>query len=238
MRRDVRPDPAFRFRQRDPAEYRDPDLNPYMKMHLAFGPPVLTAEEAAAGRGRWPEVFGRPAPLHVEVGCGSGSFLAGMASIHPEWNWLGLEIRFKRVVLTARKIRRAGATHARIARYDAFWMDDLFADGEVAGLYVNHPDPWPKPREARNRLLARPFAESAARLLAPGACLRVKTDSPDYVDGVVAALLGLPFEVIGRCEDVAAEGPPWPADDDVITPYQRRSSERRAPVRAVWIRRA
>jgi len=237
MRHDVRPDPAYRFRQRDPAEYRDADLNPYLKAHLAFGPPVLTAAEASAGRGRWPDVFGRAAPLHVEVGCGSGSFLTGMAKLHPAWNWLGLEIRFKRVVLTARRILRERASHAMIARYDAFWMDDLFSDGEVAGLYVNHPDPWPKPREARNRLLARPFAESAARLLAPGAHLRVKTDSPAYVEGILAALDGLPFEGIGRTDDVAATGPPWPADDDVVTPYQRRSAERGTPVRAVWIRR-
>ena len=237
MRHDVRPDAALRFRQRAPSEYRDADLNPYLKLHLAFGPPVLTAPEAAQGRGRWPEAFGREAPLHVEVGSGSGSFLAGMAMLHPEWNWLGMEIRFKRVVLTARRIQRSGAPHARIARYDAFWMDDLFSDGEVSGLYVNHPDPWPKPRETRNRLLARPFAETAARLLAPGASLRVKTDSPDYVDGILAALDGLPFEVVARRDDVAAEGPPWPADDDVVTAYQRRSLDLGAPVRAAWIRR-
>jgi len=237
VRHDVRPDPVWRFRQRDPAEYRDAGLNPYLRLHLAFGPPVLTAAEAAGGRGRWPEVFGRDAPLHVEVGSGNGFFLAGMASLRPEWNWLGLEIRFKRVVLTARKILRAGAPHARIARYDAFWMDDLFADGEVSGLYVNHPDPWPKPRETRNRLLARPFAETVARVLAPGACLRVKTDSADYVDGILAALLGLPFEVISRRDDIAAEGPPWPVQDDVVTSYQRKFLERGTPVRAAWIRR-
>ncbi len=237
MRHDVRPDPAHRFRQRDPSEYRDADLNPYLRLHLAYGPPVLTADQAGTARGRWAEMFGRDAPLHVEVGSGSGAFLTGMALLHPEWNWLGVEIRFKRVVLTARRLQRAGAVHARIARYDAFWMDDLFSDGEVAGVYVNHPDPWPKPRETRNRLLARPFAETLARTLAPGARLRVKTDSLDYVEGILAALEGLPFEVVGRRDDVAAEGPPWPADDDVISAYQRKFLDQGAPVRAVWIRR-
>ncbi|MBN1336177.1 MAG: hypothetical protein JXB39_09465 [Deltaproteobacteria bacterium] len=237
MRRDVRPDPAFRFHQRDLSEYRDADLNPYLKLHLAYGPPVLTADQAHAARGRWAETFGRAAPLHVEVGSGNGFFLAGMAGLHPDWNWLGLEIRFKRVVQTAGRIRAAGAAHARIARYDAFWMGDLFDDGEVSGLYVNHPDPWPKPRETRNRLLARPFAETAARLLASGAHLRVKTDSVAYVDGILAVLDGLPFEVVGRSDDIASEGPPWPPDDDVVSSYQRKFLDRQAPVHALWIRR-
>lgn len=235
--RDTRSDGGWRFRDRQPDDYPQPDLNPYMKLHRTFGPPVLTATEAAEGQGRWPEVFGRDAPLHLEIGSGNGFFLAGMASRHPEWNWLGIEIRFKRVILVARKLNAAGATHARIARYDAFHVEDLVGPGEVAGLYVNHPDPWPKDRHARNRLLARPFAEQVARMLAPGAALRVKTDQGSYVAGFLEVLEGLPLEVLGVRDDVAREGTPWPVEDDVVTNYQRKFLIKGLPVHALWVRR-
>jgi len=233
----VPPDGRYRFRDRDPAEYTDPDANPYLKLHRAFGPPVVTAAEADATGGDWGGVFGRAAPLHVEIGSGNGDFLAGMAALHPGWNWLGMEIRFKRVVLTARKVRAAALTNARIARYDAFFIEHVLRAGSVAGLYVNHPDPWPRDRHAKHRLLARPFGELACRLLQPGAPLRIKTDSGAYVEEFLAAVEGLPLALLGRSADLARLGPPWPAADDCVTNYQRKFDERGVAVHALWLQR-
>ena len=144
----------YKFRDLLPEEYPRPDINPYLKLHREFGPPVLTASDAQGLRGRWTEAFeGRSAPLHVEVGPGNGFYLAGMAEKHPERNWLGLEIRFKRVILCAKKIRAAGVENARIARYDAWFLDDLFEPGEVDALYVNFPDPWMRDRDEKKRLM-------------------------------------------------------------------------------------
>ena len=111
-----RPAGGFRFQDRDPDSYRDPLLNPFLQLHRDFGPPVLTASQAQQAVDRWDQVYGHPAPLHVEIGSGNGFYLSHMASLHPEWNWLGIEIRFKRVVLTARKLRAAGAENARQAQ--------------------------------------------------------------------------------------------------------------------------
>ena len=119
-----------RFVDTRPDDLPRPDLNPYLRLHREWGPPVLTASDAAANRGRWDAAFEAPGPLHVEVGPGNGFHLAGMAARHPDVNWLGLEIRYKRVVLCAKKIESAGvARNARIARYDAWWLDDVFAPG-------------------------------------------------------------------------------------------------------------
>ncbi len=226
--------PEGRFRDKQPDEYRLPDLNPYLKRHREFGPPVLTAEQAKDGRGRWAEVFGREAPLHVEIGSGNGFFLAGMAQAHPERNWLGLEIRFKRVVLTARKLKHGGVeAHARIARYDVHWLEDLFDEATLAGLYVNFPDPWPKARHAKHRVLGPEFMGQVARLLAPGAELRVKTDHLVNVEGTLANVAGLPLEVSAVCHDVQAEGPPW--ESDVVTNYQTKFYQRGEPVHAIRV---
>lgn len=208
------------------------EINPYVELHETFGPPVLTAHQAIDFRADWSACFGRAAPLHVEVGSGNGFFLAGMADRHPEQNWLGIEIRYKRVVLCARKIRAAGLAHARICRYDAWWLDDLFGPASLAGLYVNHPDPWMKNSQAGKRLMGRYFAELAAWTLQVGAELRLKSDFPGNLDGLLAGAVGLPLRVLGRSDDVRTQLP-WDAADDVTTNYQSKFDRRDAPVYAL-----
>lgn len=226
-----------RFRDKAIEEYRYRDSNPYMVQHKEMGPPVVTASEAPPFRGRWAEAFGREAPLHVEIGSGNGFFLSGFAALHPEWNLLGVEIRFKRVMLCAQKIKKAGLPHARIARYDAWWLDDVFALGEIEGLYIHFPDPWARASEHKKRLLAPPFAAWAARAMAVGAPLRLKSDHLPNLDRLLAAMDGLPFEVVGRTEDVEKTGYPWESGDDIITNYQSKFMRRGLPSHALLLRR-
>ncbi len=231
-----------RFRDRLPHEYPKPDINPFLKAHRDFGPPLLTADQAWTFRGRWHEAFGREAPLHVEIGPGNGFFLTELALRNPECSVLGIEIRFKRTVLCARKLTRAGAQNAIIARYHAGFLDDLFEDGEVSGLYVNHPDPWPKDRHEKNRLVSRWFLEESVRILRPGAALRLKSDHRPNVQRVVDLLAAgpdgeplprLPLEVTGRSEDVITGDAPWP--DDIETNYQSKFRLRGEPVYAIEV---
>lgn len=229
-----------RYRDRDAEDYRHPDINPFVRSHRTFGPELLPADEAWTWRGRWGERFGREAPLCVEIGSGNGFFLAGTAAIHPEWNVLGIEIRYKRTVLCARKIRAAGVANALVARYHAAYLDDLFEDGSLSGIWVNHPDPWPKERHEKNRLISRWFLEDIARLLKPGAFFRLKSDFRDNVDRVEGLLdhgpegeplPRLPLRITGRSDDVNGHGAPWP--DDVVTNYQRKMLLRGQPVYAI-----
>ena len=225
----------YRFVDRDPDDYPQPELNPFMRLHREFGPPVVPAFQAQQASGDWDAMFGRSAPLHVEIGSGNGFWITHMAGLHPEWNLLGVEIRFKRVVMVAKKLRAAGVSTARILRYDAFMLDEILPAGRLAGLYVNHPDPWPKDRHAKNRLLARPFGEMVTRLLAPGARLRIKTDTGSYIDEFSQAIEGLPLRILGESRDIARDGTPWPAQDDRITNYQRKFDEKGLPVYALWV---
>ena len=233
-----------RFVDKLPEEFPRPDVNPFVRSHRTFGLPLLTAEEAGRWRGRWAEHFGRDAPLHVEIGSGNGFFLRDMALRHADWDWIGIEIRYKRTVICATKLTKAGVTNARIVRYHAAYLDDLLVPGTVAGMYVNHPDPWPRTSQVKNRLISRWFLEDVARFLAPGGWLRVKSDFRPNVDRVVqvlshgedgAPLPRLPFDVKGIAEDVNTGPAPWP--DDVMTNYQRKMLERGVPVAAIEITR-
>ena len=224
------------FRDRAYEHSSHPRLNPYVELHREFGPQVIPGEEAPQWRGRWAELSGREAPLHVEIGSGNGFFLSGMAARHPEQDWIGIELRFKRVVLCARKLQQVGATNARIVRYDAFNLDDLFTPASISGLYVNHPDPWAKESQAGRRLLGRPFVAWAAGVLVPGASFRLKTDHAPNVELLLESIQGLPYEVLGQTDDIRRDGSPW-GEDDVITNYQRKFYQRGLPVLGLWVRR-
>jgi tRNA (guanine-N7-)-methyltransferase len=196
---------------------RRPEINPYLELHRQKAE-IVTAEVAPAYRGRWGDAFAAPAPLHLELGTGHGSWLGTVARARPDANWLGLEIRYKRCVQTAGKV--AGLPNARVVRWSWFLLRELFAPGELAGLYVHHPDPWAKRSQERNRLFDAEFFEVAGELCAPGAELRVKTDHPAHADAILAALPASAFELLGETRDLGRDGAPWP--DDVPTGYQAR----------------
>jgi tRNA (guanine-N7-)-methyltransferase len=222
--------------------YPRQDVNPFIHDHRLHEPILLPAEKAWTFRGRWAEAFGgRAAPLHVEIGSGNGFFLAEFARRNPDLNVLGIEIRYKRTVLCARKIQVAGVgDNARIIRYHAAFLDDLFMPGSLAAIHVHHPDPWPKGRHEKNRLISRWFLEDAVTFLKPGGELRLKSDFRPNVDRV-EQLLGdanlprLPLTVIGRSNDVCTSPAPWP--DDIETNYQSKFRRRGLPVYAIAVRR-
>ncbi|MBN2799876.1 MAG: tRNA (guanosine(46)-N7)-methyltransferase TrmB [Deltaproteobacteria bacterium] len=224
-----------RFKDKAPSEFPSAEVNPYLSEHWNYGVPVLTADQAWRYQGRWEEAFGRPGPLHVEIGSGNGFFLTELARRNPDWNVLGIEIRYKRVVMCADKLRKAGVTNARISRYHAAYLDDLFLDGCMDGLYVNHPDPWPKTRHDKNRLISRWFLEETARFLRPGGHFRLKSDFRPNIQRVAELLEGspLPLKITGRSEDITHGDAPWP--DDIETNYQSKFRLKGEPVYAIEV---
>jgi tRNA (guanine-N7-)-methyltransferase len=229
-------DGPFRFRGKKPDEYPLPDLNPHMKLHYELVPPVVVAEEAPKFKGRWGEAYPRKeSPLHLEIGPGNGFYLAGMAARHPEFNWLGVEIRFKRVVLVAKKILAADVENARVARYDAWQLDDLFAEGELSGLHINFPDPWKRDINAKHRLICPELVAWSAQALGPGSEVRLKSDHRPNLERFVQAAKDQPFELIDFRDDIEHSGAPWP--DDLVTNYQSKFIKRGEPVYAAVLRR-
>jgi len=214
-----------------------PENNPWLQRFVEFGRPVVRSQEALTFKGRWGEAFDAPRPLHLEIGSGNGFFLSEFARRHPELNLVGVEIRYKRLVTAALKVRKLGLPNAVLTRYDAWWLDDLFEPGELAGLYLNHPDPWPKDRHVDKRLLGPWFAEWAASTLQPGSPLWLKTDALSNVEALLTAIEGHPFEVVACVEDIGANGCPWPQEDEIQTNFQAKFERKGLPVHGVVLRR-
>lgn len=210
-------------------------VNAYLDAHRAFGPELVPAEEAPAWRGRWRERLGCDGPLHVELGIGNGEPLAARSVMEPVVPWIGVEIRFKRCVVAARKLRRAGATHAAVVRYSWFSLGEILAEGEAQVIHLEHPDPWPKEKHAKHRLIDPAFAAGVARWLAAGGELRLKTDFAPHVEALVEAIAGTSLVLAGRTDDVARDGVPW--GEALVTPYEQKARDEGKRVHAAWVRR-
>lgn len=164
-----------------------------------FIPPDYFRELAAH------EIFPDPArPLEVELGCGDGTFLVGMAKEHPDRDFLGVERMLGRVSKTSRKINRERLTNAHVMRLESGYTTGwLLPTGGVSRLHLLCPDPWPKKRHAARRLVNQDeFLSGLARILPPGGEFLLKTDDRVYFEDALASLGTRPqFEQLD-----------WPAD--------------------------
>ena len=132
-------------------------------------------------------MFGAVAPLEVELGAGDGSFLIAWAAAHPDRHFIGVERLLGRVRKIDRKAQRAGMTHVRGLRIEAaYCLEYLLPPGSVTALHVYFPDPWPKRRHHKNRLVNERFPELARMALRPGACVHLRTDNVEYFEQMTA----------------------------------------------------
>ena len=120
-------------------------------------------------------------PLEVELGSGDGSFLAKWAATWPSRDFLGVERLLGRLRKLDRKGRRAGLSNLKLMRIEAaYFLEYLLPPSSVQVLHVYFPDPWPKRKHRRNRLVNERFPDLAARVLAPGGAVYLRTDDEDY----------------------------------------------------------
>ena len=133
----------------------------------------------------WAFVFGREAPLDLEIGAGNGDFLAARAARHPERNLVGLDLKWSSLIRAMRRLHHSGADHVRLLQTDARTaLRWLFPAGSVSRVYVLFPCPWPKDRSAKHRLLDPPFLRLLNRVLVDGGEVVVATDFEPFYDWV------------------------------------------------------
>lgn len=128
-------------------------------------------------------IFGRVAPLQVDLGCGDGSFLCELAQLHPDKDFFGIDRLVGRVARACRKA--AAVKNVRILNVESSYaVGYLLPEGSVETFYLLFPDPWPKRRHHRRRIVTPDFLESIHRALEDGGSLRVATDQLDYFEQI------------------------------------------------------
>lgn len=128
-------------------------------------------------RGQWHALLCSADPIHVEIGMGKGRFLMDLAALHPDIQYIGIE-RYTSVLLRAvQKMDELQLPNVHFICEDAANLPEVFAQAEVAQIYLNFSDPWPKERHAKRRLTSHQFLERYDQFLAPEGHLEFKTDN-------------------------------------------------------------
>ncbi len=134
-------------------------------------------------------LFGRAAPVVLEIGFGMGETTAAIAAAQPDRDFVGVEVHGPGVGNLLREIDRRGLANVRVIRHDAVEVVDAMIPADaLAGIHVYFPDPWPKKRHHKRRLLKPAFVHALARRLAPGGYLHAATDWEDYAEEMLATL--------------------------------------------------
>jgi tRNA (guanine-N7-)-methyltransferase len=150
--------------------------------------------------------FGRDAPTILEIGFGMGETTALVAQAHPEINYLGVEVHAPGVGSLLKQIEQRGLRNVRIVQHDAMEVIEyMLAPGSLDGVFVFFPDPWPKKRHHKRRLVQPPFARALALRLKPAGVLHLATDWHDYAVQMLEVLRAEPL-----LENTAADFAPRP----------------------------
>lgn len=140
---------------------------------------------------RWDltQLFGRDADTVVEIGFGMGASLSIMAAERPDLNFIGIEVHRAGIGALTASVHDLGLTNVRIAAFDAVQVFDMcLPDDSLAGVQVFFPDPWPKKRHQKRRLVQSLFVERLVKKIKPGGFLHCATDWEDYAQQMLAVL--------------------------------------------------
>ena len=176
--------------------------------------------------------FGRRAPLVVEIGSGIGEATATLAAQRPDVDVLAFEVWRPGVAETFLRLEQSGAGNVRLLSVDAVWsLEHLLVPESVHELWSFFPDPWPKKRHHRRRLVGPDFARLAATRLEPDGRWRLATDWPEYAEQMARVLAAEPL----LHDEYDGPAPRW--DERPLTKFERRGLRAGRPVADFCFRR-
>jgi tRNA (guanine-N7-)-methyltransferase len=153
-------------------------------------------------------VFGRVAPKYLEIGCGMGETTAKIAEQHLENDYIGIEVHAPGVGSLLKEIATRNLNNLRVIRHDAVEVvHDMIPQESLAGIHIYFPDPWPKKRHHKRRLIQLPFVAHLVARLAPGGYLHCATDWEEYAFQMLRVLSAEP-QLVNTAENFAPR-PTW-----------------------------
>lgn len=189
-------------------------------------------QEPASHKGKWAQVFPKDQPLHIEVGMGKGRFLMDMAKLHPEINYVGIEM-YDSVLLRAlqKRERLEGEgeklTNLMFMCIDARLLPEIFEKGEVQKIYLNFSDPWPKDRHAKRRLTSPEFMKVYDQILRKDGTVEFKTDNQDLFTYSLESIPEAGWKIDAYTRDLHHSEM---AEGNVMTEYEVKFSSMGNPI--------
>jgi tRNA (guanine-N7-)-methyltransferase len=140
---------------------------------------IFVIDDPKSHRLHWQEIFPSHQPLHIEIGMGKGRFIMDMARLHPDINYIGIEMYSSVLLRALQKMEDDPVSNLFFICMDASEISDVFGSGEVDRIYLNFSDPWPKDRHAKRRLTSRQFLSRYDQILSGSGHIEFKTDNQD-----------------------------------------------------------
>ena len=188
-------------------------------------------------RGKWAEVFRNNHPVWIEVGMGKGRFIMDMARLHPDINFIGIEM-YDSVLLRAvqkREQMEEELSNLYFIRMDARNLPEVFAQGVVDRIFLNFSDPWPKERHAKRRLTSRQFLERYDQILAEDGQVEFKTDNRGLFEFSLQEVEETKWQLAASTFDLHHESEM--VRGNVMTEYEEKFSSMGNPIHKMIIRR-
>ncbi len=204
-----------------------------MRLRNVKGSRELIAEnkyviEETEMKGKWHEIFGNKNPIHIEIGMGKGKFITELAKRNPQINYIGIE-KYSSVLVRAieKREKEEDMQNLYFIRMDAEYLENVFDKGEVAYIYLNFSDPWPKDRHAKRRLTSEQFLSRYKNILSDGGGVTFKTDNTALFDFSLEEADKAGWKKVNVTRDLHnsefAEG-------NVMTEYETKFSEMGNPI--------
>lgn len=185
----------------------------------------------AEWKGKWNRRFSKEQPLHIEVGMGKGRFLMDMAKLHPEINYVGIEMYDSVLLRALQKRERLEADGVKLDNLmfmciDARLLPEIFEKGEVSRIYLNFSDPWPKARHAKRRLTYRGRLQNYKKVLNPDGFIEFKTDNEGLFAFTLEEIEACGYEMIEMSRDLhgAVQGEHGEKSRRFMTEYEEKFS--------------
>ncbi len=187
-------------------------------------------------RGTWNAHFGNDNPIVLELGCGKGEYTIGLAKLFPNKNFIGIDIKGARFWRGAKTALEEGLDNVTFLRSQIELVDQLFAENEVAEIWITFPDPQIKYKRTKHRMTNQVFLDRYKKVLKSGALLHLKTDS-EFMHGYTLGLLhGAGYEVLYANHDVYKnEGSPKEVLE-LQTFYENQYLEKGKPITYIQFR--
>ena len=204
----------------------------HLDERLAACAPVMAAEPETQ-RGRWRALFGNDNPLHIEIGCGKGRFVRGMAALHPDVNFLAIEREEGALIMATEKAMQEPPANVRFLSYDAAELRGIFAPGEVDRIYLNFSDPWPPNRQRKRRLTYRTFLDVYGDILTEKGDIFFKTDNQRLFEWTLSEVCAYGWLI----QNVSLDLHNSDFEGNVMTEYEERFSSQGSRIYRMEIRR-
>ncbi len=196
------------------------------EMNHVFEYTDYRTEEIKKPKGRWhEEIFGNTNPITLELGCGKGTYTTSLAGLHPDNNYIGIDIKGARLWKGAKRATAEQLNNVRFLRIYIESLTEYFADDEVSELWITFPGPYPRAGDRDKRLTSPRFLRMYRRILQPQGVVHFKTDDDDLLKYTLQTIKATGGKILKCVKDIYAEE----IDDDLVlkiqTDFEKRHLE-------------